>query len=169
MSVNLPGKKTMSDLEHHPFIMWFAYMYKKRTVDPRGKDIIVDAIGSKRFGLDVDKTTSKALPVLCVGIYDVKPINSINWTSAGIIIGQKNKDWVALSCPDVRIQGSQEPKPVPLRLWIQFPTGSLDAFAKNGSDKLYLKSVKLGKGDSPIVEKAPFDILPLKVKDFWKR
>ncbi len=157
-----------NNLNEHPFLIWFAYMVKRRLIEDRGNDLVVNDIGSKRFGLGVEDSSSSGHPVLGVNIYDAEAFQGINWKNAGIVIGHLNKDWIVISAKDIRQMDSEEPKPVPLRVWIPFPTGSLDGFHKNKSKILDVKRIKKGKGSIPLFEKTPFATLALSINNKWE-
>ena len=149
----------------HPFLIWFAYMKKRRLIEDKGNDLVVNEIGSKRFGLGVEDAKKSGHPVLGLHIQDADAFQSLKWSSAGIVMGHLGKDWIVIAADDIRQSGSSEPAPVPMRVWIQFPTGSLDGFLKNNSKIIDLKRIKKGNGAFPIFEKTPFETLSLSKND----
>ena len=155
-------------VNEHPFVLWFVYMIKRKYAETRKSDIIVNDIGARRVKLGVDVNERSGTPVVGFNIHDAAAIKSIDWSSAGMIGGHQNKDWIALSSKDIRPLDSIEPDPVPIRLWFPFPSGSLDTWLLNPPDTVLLKRVKNGKRGSPIFEKSHFLSLGLKVRNTWE-
>ncbi|EPX84000.1 hypothetical protein [Salipiger mucosus] len=153
--------------DEHPFLIWYAYLNKRAMAVIRKRDIFLNDIGAARFAMGVDEDSDRKTPALGVGVHDSKAIKSIDWSSAGFILGHKNRDWLALAARDIRQVDSVEPDPVPMRLWIPFTTGLFNAWAHKTTDKLELKRVKNGKGVVPVFEKTPFLSVSLQLKNHW--
>jgi hypothetical protein len=157
----------MSVHDAHPFLVWFAYLHKRRFAVNKGADLILNRDGAKRFGIGVETAKDAGSPVIGVGVHDAKAIRSINWSAGAIVTGHENQDWFALAAKDIRPVDSSRPSPAPLRLWIPMPMSVLDVFVETGPRKLNIKRMQNGKGGFPVFEKAPFLSLPLSIKDKW--
>ncbi|NDV52778.1 hypothetical protein [Salipiger sp. PrR003] len=151
----------------HPFLIWYAYLHKRRMASLSRKDLHLTDDAASRFAIGVEEDSSAKTPVLGVGVFDARAIKTIEWASAGIIVGHRNRDWIALAAKDIRPIDSTAPEPVPLRMWIPFPTGLFDAWLKTSPHKLELKRVKNGKGALPVFEKSPFLSVALQLKNNW--
>ena len=151
------------------FIGWYASLAKLKAARIINKDVILDDFGARRFGLGiVAKGKNAGYPVLGVYFKDVDAIMNIPWETAGIICGHQGRDWVALSCKDIRVQNAAEISPIPLRIWIPFAIGSMDEWLTKTPKKLEVRRSKNGKGNQPIVDKSPLIILPLTIKNKWE-
>jgi hypothetical protein len=157
----------MSVHDAHPFLVWFAYLNKRRFAVNKGTDLILNRDGAKRFAVGVETAKDAGSPVLGVNVHDAKAIRSIDWSAAAIVAGHDNQDWFALAAKDIRPSHSSRPNPAPLRLWIPVPMSALDAFVETNPRKINLKRVQNGKGGTPVFEKAPFLSLALSIKDKW--
>ena len=151
----------------HPFLIWFAYLNKRRFAVYKGADLILSREAAKRFAVGVETAKDAGSPVLGVNVHDAKAIRSITWSAAAIVTGHENHDWFALAAKDIRLPDSARNSPLPLRLWIPVPMTALDAFVETSPRKLNIKRVQSGKGGSPVFEKAPFLSLALSIKDKW--
>ncbi len=152
---------------HHPFTVWSAYLNKRKLVKIRKSDIIINDYATRRFTLGVETAKDQGLPVFGLNIYDAVAFQSIQWASAGFVLGHDNKDWIAFAAKDIRPVDSIEPSPVPLRLWIPFPIGIFDTWMETQPSRINIKRVRNGKRGRPIFEKTPFISLPLTLKDKW--
>ena len=111
----------MSDYNlNHPFLIWYASLANLQSVEIRGKDLLLDDFAARRFGVGiVVDGKNEGLPVLGVAVNDLSSVLSLEWTSAGIILGHNKRDWLALSAKDIRDSNSASME-IPLRLW-SFP------------------------------------------------
>jgi hypothetical protein len=159
----------MSDLsDYHPFIIWCAYLHKRGLADFRKNDVVMNDYGARRFTVGVETAKDAGLPVIGLNIHDAKVFREFSWNTAGMVMGQKNKDWIAFAAKDVRHRESIEPDPVPLRLWVPYPQGVFDVWLETQPERINIKRVKNGKGSTPQFEKAPFMSLPLSIKNKWE-
>ena len=160
----------LTTISEYPYRDFVVSLLSVDAANISGQDIILNNYGSSRFALGVELDGPyKGSPVLGVNKFDFPAIKSINWTSAGLICGHNNQDWIALSAKDIRIKGSSEKMPVSTRLWISCPIEALDNFLITKPKQLLLKKAKEGKGNYPIFDKKEFDVLPLSIKDKWDR
>jgi len=144
----------------HPLIAWYAALLRAGAVRCEGTDVVLGALGGKRFGISV---TDKNEPLLCCLEDDREVIESVPWTSAAMIFNHKRSDWVALSCKDARVRGSAEMNPVPLRLWIPVTVGRLDAWKKVPPKSLRVGVMTVNKNGPPTITGEPFINVPYKL------
>jgi hypothetical protein len=157
----------MPTQDEHPFLLWLAYLHKRKLATHRNTDLILNGAGAKRFTIGVERARDAGCPVLGVSVGDARALRSIEWTAGALMSGHNNRDWIALAARDIRPVDSDHPEPVPMRLWIPMPMTALDAFVELKPSKVNIKRVQNGKGASPVFEKAPFLSLPLSIKDKW--
>lgn len=151
------------------FINWYASLAKLNAAKIINKDMVLDDFASRRFSLGiVNSGKNKGSPVLGIFYKDVSAVTNIPWESAGIICGHQGRDWIALSCKDIRVNNAAETSPIPLRMWVPFSINSMDEWMNNKPKKLELRRSKNGKGNQPIVDKSPLDVLPLTIKNKWE-
>lgn len=143
----------------HPLVTWYAALKRADSASVRGSDVVLGDAGGKRFALGV---AEGPCPLLAYLAEDADVIGSVRWTSAAIIRAHEGRDWLALSAKDVRVKGSGEMNPVPMRLWIPVATGRLDAWAEAGATRLRLQQMD-ASGKAPAVSGAPLAELALKV------
>ena len=151
------------------FIGWFAALAKVNAAKIINKDIVLDDFGSRRFALGI-VTSGKNVGSPVLGIYykDVDAVMNIPWQTSGIICGHQGRDWIALSCKDIRVSNSAEMMALPLRIWIPFPIGSLDEWVSKPPKRLEIRKSKNGKGNHPIIDNSPLAVLPLTIKNKWE-
>lgn len=151
----------------HPFLNWFASLAEINAAHIKGRDIILDDFGSRRFAIGVETEEFAGTPILGVVLEDVKAIQSISWSSAGLISGHESRDWVALSAKDIRPKNPASDDPVSIRLWIPFPVGTLEGWLQSKPKMLNIKKVKNGKNKRPVCDKSNLLRLPLSVLSKW--
>lgn len=142
----------------HPLIVWYAGLMRIDAAKFEGTDLVLEDLGGKRFALGVE---SDGTPLLCCLERDKEAISSVAWTSAAMIFGHKDRDWIALSCKDVRVRGSSEMNAVPVRMWIPLTLGRLDPWKDHSPSKMSIASMKTGQKGT--VAGKPFISLPMKI------
>jgi len=150
-------------MDDHPLITWYSALKTRGAATVDGSDIVLNDLGGRRFGLSA---AAGGIPVLCCGGFDLRTMRSIRWTSAAFVLAHKGRDWVALSSRDIRIPGSGEKEPVPLRVFIPVTIGRLDAWKERPPTRLRLSAMESGKGASRTVGETVAEI-PLKVIGKW--
>lgn len=147
-------------MEDHPLVIWYAALKRADAASMEGSDIVLGDLGGKRFAIGIEEGT---IPLLCCAFRDKEAVASVKWTSAAFVFGHKERDWVALSCKDVRTRDSQQMNPVPLRLWIPVTTGMLEAWAEIKPAKLKVGAMKATKKGPPALFGEPFTEVTLKI------
>jgi hypothetical protein len=107
-----------------------------------GADMVLGDLGGKRFAIGIEPDGT---PLLCCLDRDKEALSSVSWTSAAMIFNQKDRDFIVLSCKDVRVRGSAEMNAVPVRLWVPLTLGRLDPWKDHKPEKLSLGTMKAGK------------------------
>jgi hypothetical protein len=151
----------------HPFLVWYAYMVKRRYCLTTGSDIILNEAGAIRFRVAYEDDDGEQKPVLGINIFDKDALTSIRWNAAAMVSGRQFKDWVALACTDIRVGDSAAQSVIPMRLWIPIPLGSFDRFKRDRNCSLLMKRYKNAKDDFPKFEKAAFATLQMQFKNEW--
>lgn len=149
----------MSDfLETPKVLIWIANMIADNSGQMEGADFILNEKGARRFALSVFKEQ----PLMCWPSFDGPAMESVKWSSAAFILDFKDKDWIALSCQDIRIKNSQAMNPVRFRLFIPVTIGRLNAWIPVNPKNLSLGQTKINAG-IPIFTGEPALEVPLKV------
>lgn len=161
----------------NPFLRWYVSYWKRgaaRCVERPGGapgevsgDIFMGELAASRFSVGVD---DDKVPVLGVAEDDAEAVMSVRWASAAFLRRVQRRDWVALSCPDARIEGGGATSPVPLRLWLPATVGVLDGWLGAEPAPVSLRiveaTIRLGK---PLPKGAsPLAVLPLSFKGDWE-
>ena len=160
----------MSDYNlHHPFLIWYASLAHLKAAEVKGKDLLLDDFAARRFGVGiVTDGKNEGLPVLGISVKDLNAVMSLNWTSAGIILGHNKRDWLALSAQDIRTEEAAEIDDVPLRLWVPFPVGTFDGWINNQPDQIQIRRIKnSAKSNRVIADKSVLEQIPVSLKNKW--
>jgi hypothetical protein len=160
---------SQNKLDAHPFMIWYAYMTKRRFCLTSGSDIILNDAGSVRFTVGYEENAGSKKPILGINIFDKDAMTSIRWNAAAMVSGRQLRDWVALACSDIRVEDSSQQNAIPLRVWIPVPLGSFDRFKAGKTCDLLLKRYKNGRNQFPNFEKTPFLTLPMQFRDEWPK
>lgn len=151
------------------FLNWYSSLKFFNAAKKMKNDVVLNHFGSRRFVLGViTKGEDAGKPILGIHYADVKSVNSIPWKRAGIVCGHQNSDWLALSCDDIRVENAETQTPVPLRLWIQFPIGSMDPWTKHPPKTIELRRAKNDARGKAVLDKSPMHLLPLSIKNKWE-
>lgn len=148
-------------MTEHPLIVWYAGLMKMDAARFEGSDMVLGDLGGKRFAIGV--AAPDGIPLLCCLDRDKEALMAVAWTSAAMVFGHKDRDWIALSCKDVRVRGSSEMESVPLRLWIPLTLGRLDPWKDHSPDKMTISAMKTRKKGSPVPSGAPLASIPMKM------
>lgn len=147
----------------NPFLLWVLQLNDvnaaelKQGASSGVKDIILDAQGSRRFGLGV----CDGLPYL--GYVDKEAVEAVKWTSAAILLGRQNKDWIALSSTDARQDLTQALNPVPLRLFVQVSRTRVAAWKDIKPQELMIGPLTRNAKGEAVMSTSPYRRLPLMV------
>jgi hypothetical protein len=144
----------------HPLIVWYAGLMKMDAAKFEGSDIVLADLGGKRFAIGVEPDGT---PLLCCLDRDKEALTSVSWTSAVMVFGHKDRDWIALSCKDMRVRGSSEMNSVPVRLWVPLTLGRLDPWKDHAPDKMTIATMKAGKKGAVTVSGSAFANVPMKM------
>ena len=144
--------------ELHPLVEWLASVIQVDAGSMEGSDMILNEKGGKRFLIGVhDKS-----PLTCWNHHDSKALESVRWTSAALAYGLKGKDWIALSCQDIRVKNSESKNPVRFRIFIPVMTGRLDVWKEIDPTLMVVGRFKTFKG-AHVIDGSPFATVPLKL------
>jgi len=146
-------------MDEHPLITWYASLRRLGAASAEGNDVVLGDLGGKRFGVGL----AGADPLLCCHEDDAEVIRSVPWTSAAMAFGHKGRDWVALSCKDIRVRDAADMNPVPARLWIPVTVGRLEAWKGSEAKRLRVGIMKAEKKGPPTLAGEPFADIPLKL------
>lgn len=149
----------------NPFMLWLLLLNSANAVEIKSngqsgaKDVMLGVQGSRRFGVAV----VEGIPYLGYVEPDRAAIESVKWTTSAILFSKGDKDWVALSSADARLDTTQSMNPVPLRLFIPISTGRLGAWKEMGPKELAIGPMSLNAKGEAVMSASPFRRLPLKV------
>ena len=108
-----------------------------------------------------------------MGLYeeDQEAIMFLNWKSCAFLRQVQKKDWIALSCPDIRIKDGSAIQPIAMRLWLPCFPGLLDGWLKVEEKPKTLKIVttKLQKGKPQQIGNKSLLTLPLSFAGNWNQ
>jgi hypothetical protein len=147
----------------NPFLLWVLLLNNVNAVEVKSgsaagaKDIILDVQASRRFGV----ATIDALPYL--GYVDKDAIETVKWTTAAILFNKMDKDWIALSSADARMDTTHAMNPVPLRLFIPVSAGRLAAWKEIQPRELAIGPMNINPNGEAVLAASPFRKLPLKI------
>lgn len=151
--------------EFHPFVVWLAGLLRIDALDMSEKDIFLNVTGGKRFIIGYE---DEGTPVLGVLDKDRDAVMSIKWSAAALIKNVKMRDWLALSCKDIRVELSGAANPVPLRLWIPINQGILTAWEGLKPNRINIHGYYLKQGRITLSTERPLASLPLTQKGAWR-
>lgn len=143
----------------HPLIVWYAGLMKADAARLEGTDIVLGDLGGKRFAVGIDADGG---PLLCCLEGDKRAMTSVAWTGAAMVFDHKDRDWVVLSCADVRVAGSEAMESVPLRIWIPVTLGRLLAWKDHRPDKLTISEM-MSKQNGPLTAGTTIATIPMKI------
>lgn len=164
------------------FLEWYAGYhnlnqadYKDRVTDKGlSADIYMSSMASMRFSVGIDDSDASVVFGIAHDIAD--SVMSFNWTTVAFLKQikgvQKGKpsinDWIAFSCPDIRVEDSGSPEPISLRIWFPVATGILDGWSGLPEYPDSIRIVKtIFKKGLPIAEGEDIKTLPLVFKGKW--
>lgn len=154
----------ITNAREHPLIIYYSNMNNNNAIsfekNDKSNDIILSEYAGKRFALENENNT---LTLFCQQ-EDKEALSSIKWNTCAIILGRKNKDWIAFSCKDIRIEKNRNEEPVPLRFFIPVSDGRLAVIEKEMPERLEVKIMKLYKNEIIPLENSTFISLPILLK-----
>jgi hypothetical protein len=161
----------------HPFLQWYSSYWKlsgaryvERSTTPGAGfsgDIFMGEMAARRFSIGAD---DDLVPALGIVSEDVEAVMSLQWTSAAFLRRVQRRDWVALSCPDARMENGGAMAEAPIRLWLPTTLGLLDGWigAQPQPTMLRLVEMEVRKG-VPTPRGGPaLGLLPLSLKGDWE-
>jgi hypothetical protein len=149
----------------NPFLLWVLLLNNVNAVDVKSnpqtgvKDVILGVQGGRRFGI----ASVDGLPYLGYVERDQEAVETVKWTTAAILFNKPDKDWIALSSADARMDTTQAMNPVPLRLFIPVSQGRLSAWKDFMPKELAIGPMTLNAKGEAVMSASPFRKLPLKV------
>ncbi|MDW9478769.1 hypothetical protein GOB57_08630 [Sinorhizobium meliloti] len=149
----------------NPFLLWVLLLNNANAVEVKSnpqtgaKDVILGVQGSRRFGVAI----LDGIPYLGYVDRDREAMEAVKWTTAALLFNKPDKDYVALSSVDARMDTTQAMNPVPLRLFIPVSSGRLAAWKENMPKELAIGPMTLNAKGEAVVSASPFRKLPLKV------
>lgn len=143
---------------NHPLITWINGMIVRGGAKYENGDLYLSPIGARRFALSLHEQ----IPVICWSDTDNKALGSVRWKTAAIAFNLKNHDWIALSCPDIRVKNSAALNPVKLRIFIPINAGRLDPWKEVMPPKIGTSVFKMQNG-KPVLTGSPISSIPIKL------
>ena len=82
----------------------------------------------------------------------------------------QRRDWIALFCPDARMEGGGAHSPVALRMWLPATAGLLDGWlgADPAPSSMRVVEATIHRGKPEPKGTAPLAVLPLALKGSWE-
>ena len=161
----------------HPFLRWYSSYWKmngaryaERATPGGGApagDIFMGEMAARRFSIGAD---DDLVPSLGVAGEDIEALMSLKWTGAAFLRRVQRRDWIALSCPDARMENGGAAVEVPIRLWLPATLGLLDGWigAQPQPTTLRIVEIDIRKGVPQPRGGPPLGILPLSLKGDWE-
>lgn len=149
----------------NPFMLWLLLLNNVNAVEIKAsgqsgaKDVILGVQGSRRFGVGL----VDGIPYLGYVEPDRAALESVKWTTSAILFSKGDRDWIALSSADARMDTAQAMNPVPLRLFIPVSTGRLAAWKELLPKELAIGPMTRNEKGEAVMSASPFRKLPLKV------
>jgi hypothetical protein len=168
MPAYAPRRKPQpTQAERHPFMNWVGGLLAASDATCiRHNDtfdfVLDDAATTMAIGVETG-----GICVLGVTADDAAAISSISWKSAALVRRHKNRDWVALAIKDVRIKGSEESNPTPVRLWIPVAASVMDSFGITKPTVLRIREIEVEGGLPTVPDQPPLMEMPLSMKGKW--
>lgn len=148
----------------NPFLLWLFKVDGMRALEvkPSGsgratRDFIVDERIARRFGLGI----AERIPYL--GYVDQEAVEAVRWTSAAILLGKKQRDFIALSSLDSRPDIALDGDPLPVRLFIPVAGGRLSAWKEAAPKELAIGPLSRNEKGDAVFAASPFRTLPMKI------
>lgn len=141
-----------------PLLDWIPLILQNNAGIMEGNDLILTEKGAKRFLIGIHNKN----PLICWNEHDAKALENIKWTSSALVFNLKGKDWIALSCQDIRIKNSEALNPVRFRIFVPIIVGRLDVWKEVRPTTLAGGRIKMIKG-APKFDGTPFMTVPLKL------
>lgn len=149
----------------NPFLLWVLLLNNVNAVEVKAnphtgaKDIILGVQGSRRFGV----AAVDGQPYLGYVDTDKSAIEAVKWTTAALLFSKQDKDWIALSSADARMDTTQAMNPVPLRLFIPVSMGRLAAWKEIMPKELAIGPMSRNDKGEAVMSASPYRKLSLKV------
>lgn len=148
----------MSSANAHPFLSWAASLVAEKRAAMEGKDLVLDHRAGKEFAVGIHNDE----PLVCYQVEHKAALEAIKWNAAAILYNTNGKDWVVLSCKDIRVKGSTAQAAMPMRLFVPVSFGRMDAWKEFAPANIHLGHMEMKKG-LPDFSGNPFKSLPLKI------
>jgi hypothetical protein len=151
-----------------PFMQWFGRLLAehegRRERSRDNEDFLIGDEAMKSFAIAAEQGR-----VFAIGAFaeDLQAIASVPWTSAALIRGHQNRDWVALACKDARVRGSKEMNPLQMRLWFPVPAVKVDVFKEVQPNTLRLREMAMNQGRPALKNVPPMVEVPLSLRGGW--
>lgn len=166
-----------------PFIQWYAKYFCKKECSYHEQDkenavqisLVFSDLASMRFSVGIDTETSDTILGVAQDTQDA--LTDIKWSKVTFLRRVRAKqgdslvlrDWVVLTAPDIRIEGSGAPDPIILQIWLPATTGLLDAWIPfTQTNEIDIIPTFFSKGE-PQSAGEPFLTLPLTFHGNWTK
>jgi hypothetical protein len=151
-----------------PFLQWFGRLRadgeatRERSKD--NEDFLVGDEAMKSFPIGAE---GNATFFVAAFADDLNAIASVPWSSAALVRGHQDRDWVAIACKDARIRGSKEMNPLALRLWLPVPSVKMNVFKDVQPKTLNLREMSLVKAVPTLKNGPALVTVPLSMRGRW--
>ncbi len=151
-----------------PFLQWYGRLRAdgeaKREQSRDNEDFLIGDEAMKSFAIGAE---AGGIFVIAGFADDLQAIASVPWSSAALIRGHQNRDWVALACKDARVRGAKEMNPLAIRLWFPVPAVKVGVFKEVQPKTLRLREMALNKGVPALRNTPPLVEVPLALRGSW--
>lgn len=163
-----PRQPQAREGSNFPFLQWFGRLLAdgegKREQSRDNEDFLVGDEAMKSFAIGAEGNAT-----FCIAGFadDLQAISSVPWSSAALVRGHQDRDWVAIACKDARIKGSKEMNPLALRLWFPVPSIKMNVFKDVQPRTLNLREMSLVKNVPTLKPGPPLVQVPLSMRGRW--
>lgn len=163
-----PRQPPAREGSNFPFLQWFGQLRAdgeaQREKSKDNEDFLVGDEAMKSFAIGAE---GNGTFVVAAFADDLQAIASVPWSSAALVRGHQDRDWVAIACKDARVKGSKEMNPMALRLWFPVPAVKMNIFKDVQPTTLNLREMTMVKNVPTLKAGPPMVTVPLKMKGSW--
>lgn len=151
-----------------PFMQWFGRLRAdgeaRREQSRDNEDFLIEDAAMKSFAIGAE---GNGVFLIAGFLEDLEAIASVPWSSAALIRGHQNRDWVALACKDARVPGAKDMNPLQMRLWFPVPSLKMDVFKDVQPKTLRLREMTMAKTGPTLRDGPPAVEVPLAMRGRW--